>query len=95
MFISHEASCAQMSMVDEVDARSRCSRQDSTYPSKMHWAWGPAAGVTVTVMFVCGSNVPSPTYWRSPAEVRFTGSRSSSAPGRSELSSISSCSIAS
>ncbi len=82
MFISHDASWAQTSMVDEVDARSRCSRQDRTYPSKMHWARAPGpAGVTVTVMFVCGSKVPSPTNWRSPAEVRFAGSRSSSAPG--------------
>ena len=43
MFISHDASCAQMSIVEEVDARSRCSRQDSTYPSKMHWALAPCA----------------------------------------------------
>ena len=94
--MSHEASWAQMSIRDDADARSRCSRQDRTYPSKMHWARAPrAAGVTVRVTFVIGSKVPSPTNWRSPAEVRFTGSCSSSAPGRSELSSISRSAIAS
>ena len=94
MFMSHDASWAQTSRVEEVDARSRCSRQDRTYPSKMHWAVEPGA-VTTRVMFVWGSKVPSPTNSRSPAEVRSTGSRSSSAPGWSELSSTSSCAIAS
>ena len=95
MFISHDASWAQISMLDEVEARSRCSRQDRTYPSKMHCAAAPdALGVTVSVMFVRGSNVPSPTNCRSPAEVRFTGSRSMSVPGWSEHSSTSSSAIA-
>jgi hypothetical protein len=95
MFISHEASWAQMSIAEEVDARSMCSRQDSAYPSKMHWVPEPFAGVTVRQTLVIGSKVPSPTNWRSPAEVRLTGSRSSSVPGWSELSSTSSCWIAS
>ena len=86
--ISQDASSAQTSIADDPDVRSRWSFHERTYPSKMHSLTCPA-GVTTTETFVFGSKVPSPTYRRSPADVRFTGSRRTSDPGPSARSSTS------
>src|SRR5271166_2973806 len=59
----------------------------------MHWLdWPSTSSRTVTLVF--GSKVPSPTYCRSPLELRFTGSRSRAASGRSAFSCTSSSCIA-
>ena len=49
MFISQDASWAATSRVDEDEVRSRCSCQDSTYPSKTHWAPWPAGVTTMLI----------------------------------------------
>src|SRR5271165_1311600 len=59
----------------------------------MHWLdWPSTSSRTVTLVF--GSKVPSPTYCRSPLELRFTGSRNRAASGRSAFSCTSSSCIA-
>ena len=60
MPISHDASCAQTSIVEVLEVRSRCSRQERTYPSKTQCA-EPSSIVRTTLRFVIGSNEPSLT----------------------------------